>query len=174
VAPGKAVAARSGMLPLIALIIGVIIIIVVYVLSSTASTDINDLQSKINQQQKLITDAQASITQQKKEGAGQLDQYRQQLSGLKEPLDALAQQRAYSNRDLGTVTAMLPAIMYLTSIKDDGSTLVLEGSAPSSEIVLDYARDLRQSSNFNNVRLTSLENQTYSNFKFTIALDLKR
>jgi len=170
VEPAQVVAARSGMVPLIALIIGVLIIIVVYILSSTADTGINDLQSKINQQQKLITDTQASITQQKNEGAGQLDQYRQQLISLKEPLDALAQQRAYSERDLGTVTGMLPAIMYLTSIIDDGSSIVLEGSAPSSEMILDYASDLRQSSNFSNVRLTSMENLSYSNFKFIINL----
>ena len=68
----------------------------------------------------------------------------------------------------------LPAIMYLTSITDDGNLLTLEGIAPSSEIILNYARDLRSSGNFGSVSITSLENLKYSDFKFVIALTYKR
>jgi Tfp pilus assembly protein PilN len=170
----KAAPARPSTTPLIALIIGVLIIIAAFILSSSASGEVGDLQTLVIQQQKQVSDLQTNVTQQNTQGASQLDQYRQTLNSLKAPLDYLAQQRAYSNRDLGIVTSNLPAVMYLTSISDDGETLSLEGTAPSNELILNYARDLRQTGSFKNVSIDSMTTQTYSNFKFVIKLTLNR
>jgi Tfp pilus assembly protein PilN len=132
------------------------------------------LQTLVNQEQKQVTDLQAGITQQNTQGASQLDQYRQTLNSLKAPLDYLSQQRAYDNRDLGIVTSNLPAVMYLTSISDDGETLSLEGTAPSNELILNYARDLKQTSSFKDVNIDSITNQSYSDYKYVIKLTLNR
>jgi Tfp pilus assembly protein PilN len=173
VAPVKAAQTRSST-PLIALIIGVLIIIAVFVLSTGATREVADLQTLVNQEQKQVTDLQAGITQQNTQGASQLDQYRQTLNSLKAPLDYLSQQRAYDNRDLGIVTSNLPAVMYLTSISDDGETLSLEGTAPSNELILNYARDLKQTSSFKDVNIDSITNQSYSDYKYVIKLTLNR
>ena len=174
VAPVKAGQARPSTTPLIALIIGVLIVIAVFVLSTGATREVADLQILVNQQQKQVTDLQTNVTQQNVQGASQLDQYRQTLNSLKAPLDYLSQQRAYSSRDLGIVTSNLPAVMYLTSISDDGETLSLEGTAPSNELILNYARDLKQTGSFKNVSIDSITNQSYSDYKFVIKLTLSR
>jgi Tfp pilus assembly protein PilN len=169
----KAVAS-TAYLPLIALIIGSLITVALFVLSNSAGRLTTDLQSQIAAQTKLVSDAQTGATQQNSQTTRLRDQYTQTINNFKSPLDYLSKQRAYSNRDLGTVTSLLPAIMYLTSIHDDGTTMTLEGAAPSSDIVLNYARDLQQSSNFANVAITSISNEGFSEFKFSILLTLKR
>ena len=173
-APAKAAPTRRIYAPLIALIIGVLIIIAAFFLSISAAKETADLQSAINEQQKLVTDTQKTVTQQTAQENSQLDQYTQTLNSLKAPLDYLSQQRAYSNRDLGTVTSTLPAIMSLTSIHDDGSSLSLVGSAASSELILSYARELRKSDNFKSVDINSITNQSYIEFAFTMTLTLNR
>lgn len=174
VAAVKTVSTRPNTTPLIALIIGVLIIIAVFILSTSATREVSELQLMIAQQQKLINETQTSIAQQSSQGAEELDQYKRQLTSLKAPLEYLQKQRMYSNRDLGTVTSLLPAIMYLTDISDDGNNINLEGISPSSELIMDYARDLRKSGNFSDVSITSLTNQSYSDFIFTISITLKR
>jgi Tfp pilus assembly protein PilN len=128
----------------------------------------------VNQQQKLVTDTQTTMTQQSSQGANQLDQYRQTLNSLKGPLDSLSQQREYSKRDLGTIISALPAIINLTTLTDDGKSLTVEGTAPSSDSILNYARDLRLSGNFESITISSIESQDYSDFNFTIDLAYKR
>ncbi len=167
-------AAGSASKPLIALIIGALIIIVLFVLSNSAGRLTMDLQSQITAQTKLINDAQTAATQQTVQAIDLRDKYTKALNTLKAPLDALSQQRAYSKRDLNTVTSLLPAVMYLTIIRDDGKTLSLEGTAPSSDMVLDYARDLQLSNNFASVIITSITNQSFYEFRFSISLKLKR
>jgi hypothetical protein len=174
VSAAKTGTGRHVTTPLIALIIGVLIIITAYILSSIASKEVSDLKSMVNQQQKLVTDTQAAVTKQSSQGANQLEQYRKMLNSLKEPLDSLSQQREYTKRDLGTITSALPAVMYLTSLTDDGKFIKLEGIAPSSDIILNYARDLSLSGNFGSVNITSIENLRYSDFKFIITLECKR
>jgi Tfp pilus assembly protein PilN len=172
-APAMGAAGRAPV-PLIALIIGALVILILFVMSNAASRQTADLQAQIAEQTKLVTDAQTVATQQNVQAASLRDRYTQTLNNLKAPLSYLSQQRAYSNRDMGTVISNLPAVMYLTSIHDDGSSLALEGMAPSTDMVLSYARDLRQSGNFAGVAITSISNQSYSEFKFAIVLTLKR
>ncbi|MGD0855927.1 MAG: PilN domain-containing protein [Dehalococcoidia bacterium] len=170
----KAAAGRPIAAPLIALITGCLIVIVAFILSSVANKEVSDLRTMVNQQQKLVTDTQTTITQQSSQGANQLDQYRQTLNSLKGPLDSLSQQREYSKRDLGTITSALPAIINLTTLTDDGKSLTVEGTAPSSDSILNYARDLRLSGNFESITISSIESQDYSDFNFTIDLAYKR
>jgi Tfp pilus assembly protein PilN len=174
VAPVKVAAAGPGSAPLVALILGALVIIALFIVGNSAGRATAELQSETNALTKLVADTQTASTQQNTQASSLRDQYTQTLNNLKAPLDYLVKQRSYSNRDLGTVTSLLPGIMYLTSFHDDGESLLLEGLSPSSDMVLKYARDLKQSNNFRDVAVTTIDNQNYSEFKFGLKLTLNR
>ena len=96
------------------------------------------------------------------------------LDRLNAPIKYLADQRGIVNRDLGQVFAALPATVYLTSITDDGNLIQVQGSAPSEEIILNYARDLRNSGLFNLVLISTMGTSTYTEVTFTIQLTVNK
>jgi Tfp pilus assembly protein PilN len=102
------------------------------------------------------------------------DTYQQMLTRLNVPIQYFEIQRGVLNRGLGQVFASLPASMYLTSISDDGSVIVVEGTAPSEEIMLNYSRDLRNSGLFNLVLISTVGTSSYTEVTFTMQLTVKQ
>ncbi len=141
-------AAMSSTLPLYALAIASVIFIAIYVLYNSMAAQNASLQMLINEKTNQVVDTQKAVKEQADKAAQQRDQYQQTLNALKAPLDYLAQERAYINRDWGELIAPLPGYMYLTSINDDGKSIVIHGTAPNGDMVLDYARNLRQNGNY--------------------------
>ena len=168
------VASKPSSIPLIGLILGALVVIGLFVTSNAATEQTAYLEAQVNTLTKSVTDKQAAITRQSAQGVNLRDQYVQTLDSLETPLAYVEKQRAYSMRDLGTVTSLLPGIMYLTMMHDDGALLVLEGTAPSSDMILNYAHDLKQSNNFRDVAVTAINNEGYSVFRFVLALTLNR
>lgn len=168
------VASKPSSIPLIGLILGALVVIGLFVMNNMATRQTADLEEQVNTLTKSVAATQAAITQQNVQGVNLRDQYAQTLNSLKIPLAYVEKQRTYSMRDLGTVTSLLPGIMYLTMMHDDGTLLVLEGTAPSSEMILNYAHDLKQSNNFREVAVTAINNQGYSVFRFVLGLTLSR
>jgi len=102
------------------------------------------------------------------------DADQQMLARLNAPIKYLADRRGMVNRGLGQVFAALPATVYLTSVTDDGNLIQVQGSAPSEEIILNYARDLRNSGLFNLVLISTMGTSTYTEVTFTIQLTVNK
>ena len=120
-------AARTSTLPLFALALASVIFIATYVLYSSTAAQNKSLQMLVNEKTKQVVDMQKTVKEQGDKAAQQRDQYQQTLNALKAPLDYLAQERAFINRDWGDLIAPLPGFMYLTSIHDDGKSIADSG-----------------------------------------------
>jgi len=127
----------------------------------------NEKNAQLSSMQKQYRDATEQTTK-----AG--DTYQQTITRLNAPIKALAVERGLVNSGLGQVFASLPATVYLTSVSDDGSTIEVKGSAPSEEIMLNYARDLRNSGLYSLVMISSVNTSTYTEVKFTMQLTVKQ
>ena len=163
-------AAMSSTLPLYALAIASVIFIATYVLYNSMAAQNASLQMLINEKTNQVVDTQKAAKEQADKAAQQRDQYQQTLNALKAPLDYLAQERAFINRDWGELIAPLPGYTYLTSIHDDGKSIVIDGTAPNGDMVLDYARNLRQNGNYKVVNVTSITSTSYNQTQFEITL----
>ncbi|MCX6005438.1 MAG: PilN domain-containing protein, partial [Chloroflexi bacterium] len=163
-------APKANFMPLIVLGIAAITVTGMYFFTQMTSQETINLQTSVSQKMKLNSDLQKQIKEASDKQKVDVDAYKQTLTTLKGPLDYLAQQRTYLNRDLGKAFAMLPGTMNLTSISDDGIVISLEGTAPSEEMVLDYARDLRQSGQFKLIMVTSIKNQDYNEISFVLTI----
>jgi type IV pilus assembly protein PilM len=163
-------AARTSMLPLFALAIASVIFIATYILFSSTVAQNKSLQLLVNEKTKQVVDTQRSVKEQGDKAAKLRDQYKQTLNNLKAPLDYLARQRSVINRDWGDLIAPLPGFIYLTSVHDDGKSILIQGTAPNGDMLLDYARNLKQNGNYKQVDVTSITSTSYNQTQFQITL----
>jgi Tfp pilus assembly protein PilN len=163
-------AAMSSTLPLYALAAASVIFIATYILYNSEASQNLSLQMLVNEKTKQVVDVQRSVKEQGDKATQLRNQSQQTLNALKAPLDYLAQQRAFINRDWGNLIAPLPGYMYLTSIHDDGKTITIQGTAPNGDMVLDYARNLQQNGNYKLVNVNSITSTSYNQAQFEIAL----
>jgi Tfp pilus assembly protein PilN len=124
----------------------------------------------VNEKTKQVVDTQRSVKEQGDKAAKLRDQYKQTLNNLKAPLDYLARQRSVINRDWGDLIAPLPGFIYLTSVHDDGKSILIQGTAPNGDMLLDYARNLKQNGNYKQVDVTSITSTSYNQTQFQITL----
>lgn len=93
---------------------------------------------------------------------------------FKQPLDTARAQRAKANGDLAKVTSLLPGTVRLQSISYSqaatGRNLSLTGTAPDKTIIVDYARDLRDSGQFSEVLISDMKEVEYNRWNFTLTL----
>jgi hypothetical protein len=127
------------------------------------------LNQKTTQKQNMEIESQAFNEQ-----AVRADEaVRQELNRLTSVLEYCAEQRIWVNKGLGEVFAALPATMNLTSVKSElPDKLVVDGSAPSEEILLNYASDLKNSGLFSLVLISSVGTVDFTEVIFTINLTM--
>lgn len=177
--PGAApVAGPSGVAinpsPLIALGVCAVLAVGMWIMSGMAERQTSDMQLLLNQKTGQLSSLQRQYRDMTEQAVQTRDVDRQLLERLNAPIKYLATQRGLINRDLGQVFASLPATIYLTSVSDDGSTILVKGSAPSEEILLNYARDLRNSGLFKLVLISSVVTSTYTEVAFTLQLTVNQ
>jgi type IV pilus assembly protein PilM len=164
----------SSKLPFYALAIASVIFIATYVLYNSMFAQNTSLQMLINEKTQQVVDTQKAVKEQGDKAAQLRDQYQKTLNALKAPLDYLAQERAYINRDWGDLIAPLPGFIYLTSVHDDGKTITIQGMAPNGDTALDYARNLRENGNYQLVTVSSIITISYNQTQFQINLTPQR
>ncbi|MDD5648595.1 MAG: PilN domain-containing protein [Dehalococcoidia bacterium] len=179
VMPSAAPAARtSGAAinpsPLIALGVCAVLAVGMWIMSGMAEKQTADLQLVLNQETAQLSSLQRQYRGMTEQAAQTQDVDRQLLDRLNAPIKYLADQRGLINRNLGQAFASLPATIYLTSVSDDGGTMLVQGSAPSEEILLNYARDLRNSGLFKLVLISSVSTSTYTEVAFTLQLTVNQ
>ncbi|MDD5313127.1 MAG: pilus assembly protein PilM [Dehalococcoidia bacterium] len=167
-------AKKPGYTPLIALGLALAIVAGTYFTMQMVAGGTVSLQADVNQKMKVNSELQKQIKATSDKQKVEEDAYKKTVATLKEPLDYLAQQRAGLNADLGKAFALLPGTMNLISIENDGKTIIAEGKAPSEEMVMGYARDLRQSSRFQLVMVTAIDIQEYNEVNFLLTITLKQ
>lgn len=160
--------------PLIVLAIGVCIIVSMLFINNTMAKETARLKLLVNDKTKQVTEIQKNLSADRDKITKQRDDLKILLNQVKTPLESLNASRGYINSDIGKIIAMLPGVMYLTGIDDNGETILLEGLAPDSDTVINYARDLKQTGLFNVVTIVSLSNQSYNDMKFTISISVAR
>jgi Tfp pilus assembly protein PilN len=128
------------------------------------------LQMLVNEKTKQVTEIQKSLSADRDKMVKQRDELQKTLKQLKSPLAFLSNNRAWINRDMGQAIAVLPGVMYLTSISDSGDLITLEGLSPDTDTVISYARSLRQTGLFRLVTVTNINNQSYNDVLFTMVL----
>jgi type IV pilus assembly protein PilM len=86
-----------------------------------------------------------------------------------QPLDAAKAQRAKVNGDISTVTGLLPGIIDVISI-NYGTGITVTGTAPDDTTIVDYVRALRNSNQFSEVLISSMNELAFNNWQFTLTL----
>jgi type IV pilus assembly protein PilM len=89
---------------------------------------------------------------------------------FQQPLSSFAAQRAKINGDLSKVTSLLPGTIELKSITY-GENLKISGIAPDEATILGYQRNLRDTSRFSKVLLTTMQEVKYNQWDFTLTLE---
>jgi len=160
--------------PLIAFGVCAILALGMWLMSGMAERQTVDMQLLLNQKAAQLSSMQRQYRDVTAQAIKSSDTYQQTLNRLNAPVKYLADQRGLINRDVGQVIASLPATVYLTSISDDGNIIQVQGSAPSEEILLNYARDLRNTGLFKLVLISSVGTSTYTEVTFTMQLTVKQ
>jgi len=88
---------------------------------------------------------------------------------FKKPLDSAKAQRAKVNGDISTITSLLPGIIDVTSISYS-TGITVTGSAPDDTTIVDYVRALRDSKQFSQVLISSMNETEFNTWTFTLAL----
>jgi type IV pilus assembly protein PilM len=179
VMPGVAPAAGPAAVgfnpaPLVALGVCAALALGMWVMSGTAEKQTADMQLLMNEKNGQLSNMQKQYRDVTEQTIKASDTYQQIITRLNAPIKYLADQRGVVNRDLGQVFAAMPATMYLTSISDNGNLVQVQGSAPSEEIMLNYARDLRNSGMFRMVLISTVGTSSYTEVKFTIQLTVNQ
>jgi type IV pilus assembly protein PilM len=170
----KSVAAGINPAPLIALVICAVLVLGMWVMSGIAEKQTADMQLLMNGKIAQLSSMQKQYRDVTDQAITARDTYEQTLNRLNAPIKYLADQRGLVNRGLGQVFASLPATIYLTSVSDDGSAIQVQGSAPSEDIMLNYARDLRKSGLFSLVLISAVGSSTYTEVSFTMQLTMNQ
>ena len=173
-AAGPAPPAGAGPLPLVVLIICALAVLGMIIINSMGEAETIRLQLQMNEKTALLGDLQKSYRDETAKATADREAYQKILDAVKGPLTALAIQRDLTNNETGAAISVLPATIYLTNITVDSSSIQLSGAAPSEDILLSYARDLRNLGIYDLVLISSMSNSTYTEITFTITVSLKR
>jgi len=168
------VAAGVNAAPLIVLGVCAALALGMWVMGGMAEKQMADMQLLMNQKNAQLSSMQKQYRDVIDLTTKASDADQQMLARLNAPIKYLADRRGMVNRGLGQVFAALPATVYLTSVTDDGNLIQVQGSAPSEEIILNYARDLRNSGLFNLVLISTMGTSTYTEVTFTIQLTVNK
>ena len=171
-AAGKQAGGSSGfnILPVVALFVCAAAALGMWAVNSTAEAETIRLQLQLNERTKLFSDTQKLYREGNEKDAKELAAYKLVADTLSGPIKAVAEGRALVNRRIGEVIAPLPASMFLTSITLSSDKIVIAGSAPSEDILLNYARDLRSKGIFSMVMVTSVDKSSFIEIKFTLTI----
>jgi Tfp pilus assembly protein PilN len=145
-----------------------------FITNSTGESETIRLQLQMNEKTKLLSDIQKASRDETAKATADRASYQKILDTVKGPLTAMAAQRELSNRDLRDAISLLPGTVYLNKITVNSGSIMLDGAAPSEEILLNYARALRNLGIYNLVIISSMSNSTYTEITFTITVSLKR
>jgi len=170
----KPVSAGANRTPLIVLGVCAVLALGMWLMSGMAEKRTAGMQLLLNEKSVQLNSLQKQYRDVTDLTIKTRDTYQQMLNRLNAPIKYLADQRAVINRDLGQVFAALPATIYLTSVSDDGNLIQVRGSAPSEEILLNYARDLRHSGLFKLVLISSVSTSSYTEVSFTMQLTVNQ
>jgi len=179
VMPGTVPAARPvatgiNFAPLVALGVCAALALGMWLMSGMAEKQTADMQLLMSEKNTQLSSLQRQYRDATEQTTRTSDTYQQTLTQLSAPIKVLAVERGLVNSGLGRVFATLPATVYLTSVSDDGSSIEVKGSAPSEEIMLNYARDLRASGLYSLVMISSVSTSTYTEVTFTMQLTVKQ
>lgn len=100
----------------------------------------------------------------------QTDAATKAVAVFKQPLDSAKSQREKVNSDISTVTSLLPGIVTVSSITYGSQGLTITGTAPDDTTIVDYVRALRNSNQFSQVLISSMNELEFNNWQFTLTL----
>ena len=141
-----------------------------WAINGAAEAETVKLQLQMNEKTRLLSDTQKLYREGNEKDAKELADYKLMMDTYSGPIKAVAESRGSVNRDIGEVIAPLPGSMYLTSLTVSSGKIVIEGSAPSEEILLNYARDLRDEGIFKLVMITSVDKSSFIEVIFKMTL----
>ena len=156
--------------PVVALAVCAAAVLGMWAVNNAAEGETLKLQLQMNEKTKVLSDAQKLYRERTDKDAKELADYKLVVDTYSGPIKYVAESRGLVNTDIGAVIAPLPGSMYLTSIAVSTGKIVLAGSAPSEEILLNYARDLRAGGRFKLVMISSITNSSFIEVDFTMTL----
>jgi type IV pilus assembly protein PilM len=173
-AAGQAAPTGASPLPLVVLVICALAVGGMFIVNSIAESETAKLQVQVDEKAKLLSDIRVSYGDETSKLTAERLSYQKILDTVKAPLTFMATQRNAANRDIGAAISVLPATIYLTNIIVGSTSIELSGAAPSEDILLNYARELRKLGIYNLVLIKSVSNSTYTEITFAISLSLRR
>jgi type IV pilus assembly protein PilM len=99
----------------------------------------------------------------------ELDEIAEERDKVQAQLAAYSKQRRSVNDELSMVTSLMAGTIYPETIKY-GNSWSIVGVAPNTETILEYVRLLRDSGQFSEVLLSSMQEMDFDEWKFIITL----
>ncbi|MCX6007345.1 MAG: hypothetical protein NTZ34_08850 [Chloroflexi bacterium] len=160
-----------NMVPLVTLVVCAAAVLGMWAINSAAEGgEMVKLQLEQKEKATLLSDTQKLYGERTEKDEKELAAYQLIVDTYRGLEKSVADRRELVNTDIGAVIEPLPGSMYLTNITVSSGNIVVEGSAPSEEILLNYARDLRDKGIFKLVMLTSMDISNFSEVTFKITL----
>jgi type IV pilus assembly protein PilM len=159
-----------NMLPVVTLVVCAAAALGMWAINAAAEGETVKLQLQMNEKTRLWSDTQKLYREGNEKAEKELAAYKLIVDTYSSPIKYVAESRGLVNRDIGEVIAPLPGSMYLTSIAVSSGNIVIKGSAPSEEILLNYARDLRAKGIFKLVMITSVDKSSFIEVTFKMTL----
>ena len=173
-APTAGKAAKGGpasnMVPLVALAVAAVVVLGTWYLSSTAAAETIKLQLQMNDRTKQLSEMQKQYREKTDRDTKELAAYQGLVDTFGKPIKYVSLAREAVSRNISQAIMPLPGNVYLAGIEVSPGKVVLQGSAPSEEILLNYARDLRSKGTFGLVMITSLDKSSFTEVSFSITL----
>lgn len=146
-------------------------IILVFILSWFVQTSINHQKEMLQQE---VTATKLEIKKLTAE-AGEIEKFKQQKQELERKLDIITELNAKKTGPvevLDQLSLLIPEKAWITSLKNTGNTLVLDGAAVDNPTIATFMKNLQTSPYFQEVDL-ELTQQQGINHKFTIKCKIK-
>ena len=156
--------------PLVALVVCAAAVLGMWAFTRTMEDETVKLQLQMNEKSTLLSETQKLYGEKSAQDEQELAANQLIVDTYKGPINYLAERRGLVNRDIAEMIAPLPGSMYLTNFTVSSGSIVLTGSAPSEEILLNYVRDLRAKGIFKLVMITSVDKSSFIEVIFNITL----
>ncbi len=146
-------------------------IVLVFILSWFVQTSVNHQKEMLQQE---VTATKLEIKKLTAE-AGEIEKFKQQKQELERKLDIITDLNAKKTGPvevLDQLSLLIPEKAWITSLKNSGNTLVLDGSAVDNPTIATFMKNLQASPYFQGVDLEVTQQQGI-NHKFTIKCKIK-
>ena len=142
-----------------------------YFVAASKQAEIDQIGKQIQEKQREINDLKAKV--------GEVEKFKHQAQVLEEQLGvirSLEKGRSGPVKMMDELTDLTPRRLWISSFKENGKRVTIEGTAESGPVIADFLENLKSSKYFSNPTLSLVQSQETEGLKlhkFTVSFGVK-